>query len=69
MHFWEVSNEVLCRIEGNNYSENDEKHNYQYLWFNPRVAKKRFINRYTFVDVLKLNLYFLNANFSVTNSF
>ena len=44
--FWEVSTEVLCRIEGNNYIENKEKHN-QYLWFNPHVAKKKFINLYS----------------------
>ena len=32
--FWEVSYDVLFRIEGNNYIENKVKHN-QYLWFNP----------------------------------
>ena len=44
--FWEVSNEVLSKIEGSNYIENKAKHN-EYLWFNPHVAKKRFINLYS----------------------
>jgi hypothetical protein len=44
-HFWNVSTEVLSRIEGNNYVDNKIKHN-EYLWFNPHVAKKRFINLY-----------------------
>ena len=44
--FWEVGNEVLSRIEGINYIENKVKHN-QYLWFNPYVAKKKFVNLYS----------------------
>ena len=45
--FWDVSNEVLSRIqiEGSNYAANKAKHN-EYLWFNPHVAKKKFINLY-----------------------
>ena len=42
-NFWGVSNEVLSRIENASYLDNKEKHN-TYLWFNPFVAKKRFIN-------------------------
>ena len=42
-HFWNVSSEVLARIEGTSYASNKEKHN-EYLWFHPYVAKKRFIN-------------------------
>ena len=42
-HFWELSNEVLDRIENNNYMLNKEKHNV-YLKSNPFVAKKKFIN-------------------------
>ena len=32
--FWNVSNEVLVRIEGASYVSNKEKHN-DYLWFHP----------------------------------
>ena len=42
-HFWEVSNEVLRRIEGPSYLTNKSTHN-AYLRDNPYVAKKRFIN-------------------------
>ncbi len=42
-NFWEVTSEVLGRIEGPHYLENKEKHNI-YLKANPYVAKKRFIN-------------------------
>ena len=42
---WELSNEVLDRIEGNNYIENKKVHN-EYLKLNPFVAKKKFINLY-----------------------
>ena len=42
-NFWEVSTQVLSRIENTSYLDNKEKHNV-YLWFNPFVAKKRFIN-------------------------
>ena len=45
-YFWTVSNDVLARIEGANYLDNKSKHN-EYLWFNPHVAKKRFINMYS----------------------
>ena len=33
-NFWELSNEVLDRIEGNNYIENKKVHN-EYLKLNP----------------------------------
>ena len=42
-NFWEISDEVLNRIEGVNYLENKLKHN-KYLKDNPIVAKKKFIN-------------------------
>ena len=42
-NFWEISDEVLNRIEGVNYLENKLKHNI-YLKDNPIVAQKRFIN-------------------------
>ena len=42
-NFWELSDEVLNRIEGENYLENKAKHNI-YLKENPFVAKKKFIN-------------------------
>jgi hypothetical protein len=42
-NFWEASNEVLARIETLNYFDNKDQHNV-YLWFNPFVARKRFIN-------------------------
>ena len=42
-NFWELSNEVLNRIESGNYLENKLKHNI-YLKENPFVAKKKFIN-------------------------
>ena len=45
-YFWSVSDEVLSRIEGINYMDNKIEHN-EYLWFNPRVAKKKFINLYS----------------------
>ena len=41
--FWELSDEVLGRIEGNSYLENKLVHN-EYLKLNPFVAKKKFIN-------------------------
>ena len=43
--FWEISDEVLNRIEGVNYLENKLKHN-TYLKDNPIVAQKKFINIY-----------------------
>ena len=42
-NFWEISDEVLNKIEGVNYLENKLKHN-KYLKDNPIVAKKKFIN-------------------------
>ena len=42
-NFWEVSDEVIFRIEGTNYLENKERHN-EYLRNNTHVAKKRFVN-------------------------
>ena len=42
-HFWELSREVLDRIESNDYLLNKENHN-TYLKLNPYVAKRKFIN-------------------------
>ena len=42
-HFWEISDEVLSRIEGPSYVANKDKHN-AYLKLNPYLAKKKFIN-------------------------
>lgn len=42
-YFWEVSDEVLSKIEGTNYIENKDKH-IQFLMLNPHVAKKQFVN-------------------------
>ena len=44
-HFWDVSKEVLGRIENENYLENKLEHNI-FLKENPIVAKKKFINIY-----------------------
>ena len=44
-NFWEISDEVLNRIEGVNYLENKIRHN-RFLKDNPCVAKKKFINIY-----------------------
>ena len=44
-NFWELSNEVLDRIEGNNYMNNKKVHK-EYFKLNPFVAKKKFINLY-----------------------
>ena len=44
-NFWEISDEVLNRIEGVNYLENKMRHN-RFLKDNPCVAKKKFINIY-----------------------
>ena len=43
VNYWDVSDEVLSRIEGPTYLANKEKHN-SYLTLNPYVAKKKFIN-------------------------
>ena len=52
-NFWEISDEVLNRIEGVNYLllENKMRHN-RFLKDSPCVAKKKFINIYyiRFVD-------------------
>ena len=45
-YFWNVSNEVLGKIEGPSFLSNKETHN-EYLWFHPFVAKKRFVNLYS----------------------
>ena len=42
-HFWELSCEVLNRIERNGFVENKNLHN-EYLKENPFVAKTKFIN-------------------------
>ena len=44
-NFWELSNKVLDRIEGNNYIEKNKVYN-EYSKLNPFVAKKKFINLY-----------------------
>ena len=44
--YWNVSEEVLSRIEGPSYLENKIKHN-EFLKDNPFVARKKFINMYT----------------------
>ena len=45
-NFWDVSHEVLCRIEGQEYLENKAMHN-EYLKINPFAARKKFINLYS----------------------
>ena len=42
-NFWEVSTEVLGKIEGENYVEKKEKQ-VKYLLENPNVAKRKGIN-------------------------
>ena len=42
-NFWEVSDLVLSKIEGNKYLENKEKH-VKFLIQNPSVAKRKGIN-------------------------
>ena len=42
-NYWDLSYEVLKRIESANYLENKIRHN-EYLTENPFVAKKKFIN-------------------------
>ena len=41
--FWDISYEVLSRIEGSNYLKNKAQHN-EFLKLNPYLAKKKFIN-------------------------
>ena len=45
-NFWEISTELLGKIEGINYSYNKLKH-VEYLKCNPDVAKRQGINLYT----------------------
>ena len=45
-NYWDVSYEVLSRIEGPNYLASKKVHN-EYLKLNPFVAKKRFINMHS----------------------
>ena len=42
-NYWEISDEVLNRIEAGSYLENKIRHN-EFLKDNPFVAKKKFIN-------------------------
>ena len=42
-NFWEISDEILNRIEGDNYLENKLEHN-KYLSSHPFVAMKKSIN-------------------------
>ena len=42
-HFWELSSDVLDRIEGAKYVQNKEKHNV-YIKENPSVTRKKLIN-------------------------
>ena len=42
-NYWEISDEVLNRIEAGSYLENKMRHN-EYLKDNPLAAKKKFIN-------------------------
>ena len=42
-NYWEISDEVLNRIEAGSYLENKIRHN-EFLKENPFVAKKKFIN-------------------------
>ena len=48
-NFWDISFEVLSRIEGPSYLDNKKKHN-DYLRLNPFVAKKKFINLHTNIN-------------------
>ena len=56
--FWQISDEVLDRIEGVNYLANKIRHN-SFLKDNPIVAKKKFVNIYQnlyieLFDILKI---------------
>ena len=42
-NYWEISEELLCKIEGGNYLENKRKQ-VDYLKGNPGVAKRKGIN-------------------------
>ena len=52
-NFWELSNEVLDHIEGNNYIKSKKVHN-EYLKLNPFVAKKLFLICIKYIYFLKL---------------
>ena len=45
-NFWDVSYDVLSRIEGPGYLENKASH-HEYLKRNPFAARKKFINVYS----------------------
>ena len=68
IHFWNVSNEVLGRIQGINYIyvNNKEKHN-EYLRSNPQFAKQRFISLYLVEECLisYFSMGLLTYNFSL----
>ena len=42
-NFWELSDAVLSRIEGANYTDNKSSHN-EFLKRKPYVAKRKLIN-------------------------
>ena len=42
-HYWEVSYQVLDKIEGGDYLSNKMEHN-EYLRLNPYVARKKGVN-------------------------
>ena len=42
-NYWEISEEVLNRIEAGSYLENKTRHD-EYLKVNPLAAKKKFVN-------------------------
>ena len=42
-NYWEISDDVLNRIEGGSYLENKMRHN-EFLKDNPFAAKRKFIN-------------------------
>ena len=42
-HFWEVSETILSKIEGDSYSKNRKAH-IEFLLDNPKVAKRRGVN-------------------------
>ena len=60
MLFFNVSDEVLARIEGASYISNKEKDN-DYLWFHPYVAKKRFINLYSTGSLIRSEPFRING--------
>ena len=53
-NYWEISDEVLNRIEAGSYLENKMRHN-EYLKDNPLTAKKKFtnLNLCVFLNLLK----------------